>query len=359
MCVRIRSAEILPDSSDGREHAPRPIASKRAAVARARIVATSYAARRIATTPVGAHGSRTMAFRYHEGELAVQERAGTRAMADKIGNAIHGELSDARRDFLASLRFVILGALDASGRLWATARFGEPGFLRATGDATVRIDARAPAADPLAGALDRGAAVGLLAIDLETRRRLRLNGTVVASDGAGITVETREVFGNCPKYIQVREVSAATAAPAASGATTSTELTADVRRWLAEADTFFLATRHPERGVDVSHRGGHPRFIRPLDDRTLEWPDYAGNGMFQSLGNLAIDPLAGLLFIDFEQGRTLHLVGAATVDWSRVRAAAHPGAERVVVFEIAEARELAAGSPLRFRWIEESPFNPR
>ncbi len=299
-----------------------------------------------------------MAFRYHEGERALQERAGTRAMADKIGNAVHGELSDERREWLASLRFVIAGGLDSAGRLWATARFGRPGFVHVVGDAALRIEGRAPVADPLAGALTRGAPIGLLAIELAARHRLRINGTVAESDETGLTISTSEVFGNCPKYIQRRTVRAV-AARATGGGTASPTLGADARAMIEEADTFFLATGHAERGVDVSHRGGRPGFARVTSPSTLEWPDYSGNGMFLSLGNLALDPSAGILVVDFEGGRTLHLTGSAIVDWSPERVARHTGAERVVVFEVDEARELVAGSPLRFDYLDESPFNPR
>ena len=299
-----------------------------------------------------------MAFRYHEGERALQERAGTRTMADKIGNAVHGKLTDDRREFLASLRFILAGGLDSAGRLWATARFGEPGFVHVIGEAALRIEGRAPVADPLAGALAPGAPIGLLAIELAARHRLRINGTIAASDDQGVTVSTAEVFGNCPKYIQRRTVRAV-AASGAGGGTASRALGADARVMIEEADTFFLATRHAERGIDVSHRGGRPGFARVTSPRTLEWPDYSGNGMFLSLGNLALDPSAGILVVDFEGGRTLHLTGSAIVDWSPERAAGHAGAERVVVFELAEARELVAGSPLRFDYLDESPFNPR
>ncbi|MGH7803435.1 MAG: pyridoxamine 5'-phosphate oxidase family protein, partial [Candidatus Binatia bacterium] len=263
-----------------------------------------------------------------------------------------------RREFLASLRFVIVGGLDSAGRLWATARFGEPGFLHVVGDAAIRIEGRAPLADPLAGSLSPGAPIGLVALELSARHRLRINGTVVESDDSGLTIATGEVFGNCPKYIQRRAVRGV-ASGGAGGGMVSTALGEDARRMIEEADTFFLATRHAERGVDVSHRGGQPGFVRVTSPRTLEWPDYSGNGMFLTLGNLAGDPSAGILVVDFESGRTLHLTGSAIVDWSPERAAAHAGAERVVAFELDEARELVSGSPLRFDFLDESPFNPR
>ena len=73
---------------------------------------------------------------------------------------------------------------------------------------------------------------------------------------------------------------------------------------IANADTFFLGTIHPSRGADASHRGGPPGFVR-VDGNRLWWPDYPGNNMFNSFGNLAVDPSAALLFIDFDTGTAL------------------------------------------------------
>ena len=103
-------------------------------------------------------------------------------------------------------------------------------------------------------------------------------------------------------------------------------LGADDIALIRSADTFFLGTTHPERGNDASHRGGPAGFVH-VDHNTVEWPDYPGNNMFNSFGNLEIDPTAALLFIDFDSGRTLQLSGRAVVDWEKSAArAATPAA---------------------------------
>ena len=94
----------------------------------------------------------------------------------------------------------------------------------------------------------------------------------------------------------------------------SDRLNAEAIAQIRAADTFFLGTTHPTRGADASHRGGHSGFVRVEDDQTLWWPDYQGNNMFNSLGNLAVDTIAALLFIDFTTGRTLHLTGRAVLE---------------------------------------------
>jgi hypothetical protein len=130
------------------------------------------------------------------------------------------------------------------------------------------------------------------------------------------------------------------------------------RARLERADTFFLATVHPTAGADVSHRGGTPGFVRVRDERTLAWPDYQGNMMFMSLGNIAVHPGAGILLVDFESGDVLQLTGEARIDWDPERAATLAGAQRVIELRVDEVIDSPGASPLRWRLLEPSPFNP-
>lgn len=94
-------------------------------------------------------------------------------------------------------------------------------------------------------------------------------------------------------------------------------LTERQQDWITAADTFFIGSAHVQAGTDASHRGGNPGFVQVHDSRTLRWPDYAGNNLFNTLGNLNVEARAGLLFLDFEHGHTLQLTGSATVSWER------------------------------------------
>ena len=130
------------------------------------------------------------------------------------------------------------------------------------------------------------------------------------------------------------------------------------RDQILRADTFFIATEHPDAGADASHKGGNPGFVKVLDDRRIAFPDYNGNHMFNTLGNLAINPNAGLLFIDFDSGRTLQLTGRASIDWNPERAREFAGAKRVVDFEVAEIVTNESGFPLMVKFRQYSRFNP-
>ena len=234
-----------------------------------------------------------------------------------------------------------------------------PGFLSARDEQTVRVGANPVPGDPLRDALRPGAALGLLVIDLATRRRVRVNGDVETLDDAGFTLSATEVFANCQQYIQRRSWRWDEAAgDAPRGAVHGTALTPEQADWIAAADTFFIASAHPARGADASHRGGNPGFVRVTGPRALAWPDYPGNNMFQTLGNLAVDQRAGLLFLDFARGNTLQLTGRAEVDWDPTRAAVFLGAARVIDFALEAVVAIAGASPLRWRLDGYSPSNP-
>jgi uncharacterized protein len=272
---------------------------------------------------------------FHEGELEVQRRAGVAANAERIGRSIHREIPELARRFAGERSFALVGAADADGRVWASLLRGAPGFLTTPAEDRLHAAVQLPADDPLAGALADDADVGLLLIDLATRRRMRVNGRARPAGTTGLEIATREVYANCPKYIRAREV----ALPSHEGsslppARRGSRLTAAQIRRLAAADTLFLASRHPVAGADVSHRGGARGFVHVAAPDRLVIPDYSGNMMFNTLGNLAADPRAGLLLVDFESGGTLQLSGRARIDWDRSAVAAYEGAERLVEFAV-------------------------
>jgi predicted pyridoxine 5'-phosphate oxidase superfamily flavin-nucleotide-binding protein len=283
----------------------------------------------------------------HDGELAVQRRAG---VSKALGSArVGAEIPPVAAAFLGGQPFVIIGGV-ADG-VWASMLVGAPGFVRVVDERTVVIDAVAGPHDPLYGRFTGVAEIGILAVEPSTRRRIRVNGLARAVDHR-LVIHTEQVYGNCPKYIQQRVLIANSGAEGGGHpAYTGTALTSGQREWLARTDTFFIATAASGLGADVSHRGGAPGFVQVLGDRRLAWPDYVGNSMYMTLGNLELSPAAGLLVVDWESGDTLQLSGRATVDWDPARAATIPGAQRVVDFEVEHVIQVNASSALRWRLI--------
>ena len=258
---------------------------------------------------------------------------------------------------------VVLGSVDRQGDPWATLRTGYPGFLHAPDEHHLRLDLGRDAQDPAEAGLDDGGSVALLGIDLWTRRRNRLNGTVLRDD-EGFTLRVAQSFGNCPKYIQRRDYvfvgdpgSPSQALPSDQFALTGAALDL-VRR----ADTLFVASfvegRDGQRAVDVSHRGGPAGFVH-VDAGVLTIPDYAGNMYFNTLGNILANARAGLAFVDFETGDLLQMTGRAELVSGTPDTALYPGAERLWRFEPRRISWRPEALVIRWRFDELSPFLPK
>ena len=200
--------------------------------------------------------------------------------------------------------------------------------------------------------------VGLIVIDFALRRRLRINGTLARAGRDGLRVEVREAFGNCPQYIQARILretpgAARRAGPVQHGLALTEEDVALIRR----SDTFLIGTTHPGRGADASHRGGPSGFVR-VENGRLWWPDYRGNNMFNTLGNLNLDPAAALLFPDFATGRTLHLSGRAALRWTSPGSPGDDGHTGRRVDFTPQRLVAATRLPLRAHSVAAAPDNP-
>jgi predicted pyridoxine 5'-phosphate oxidase superfamily flavin-nucleotide-binding protein len=311
---------------------------------------------------------------YHDGERAVQERAGQAATARRNAAILSGSVLAAARPFIAEQSMVAVASIDAVGAVWASLLFGEAGFMHSEDGAHISIDLPPsqrdgwdPLWDNLSGdaCASGGDALGLLFIDLGTRRRYRVNGKLARLDGQGIGVAVQEAFPNCPKYIQRRSLRHLETASGAAGEMLARGHALDhglddrAAALLAQADTVFLASRHPERGADVSHRGGNPGFVSMSGARTLRFPDYHGNGMFQSLGNLQIDPRAGLCIPDFASGRLLQLTGTACLQWDQPDPANQTGGTGRFL-ELTVDHWILRRLPQRLEWdyIDASPYLP-
>jgi uncharacterized protein len=252
---------------------------------------------------------------FHEGEVATQRRAGVEAAAKRLENMLRAHrFSPGAAQFLAAQRFVAMTGRDDAGVLWVSPLSGQPGFLQGVDD-TLRIAAVPREGDPL-HRMAVGQQVGLIAIDFATRRRMRINGSLTEIDDAGLVVHVDQAYGNCPQYIHRRDVNVAAVTAPSEKPRYATSLSAADQDMIAASDTFFLGTTHPSRGSDASHRGGPAGFVRVEGPGRLWWPDYPGNNMFNSFGNLAVDDEAALLFVDFATGDSVQLSGTAEVQWT-------------------------------------------
>lgn len=292
---------------------------------------------------------------FNSDELAAQALAG----GGPRGDGIENQITDQHRHFFAQLPYLFVGVTDAAGWPIATLLTGAPGFVQSPEASSLRIAALPHSDDPAEQAFAPEREIGILGIDLATRRRNRANGRVVTRDLSGIEVAVKQSFGNCPQYIQRRIVSSGPI-DAAGGAPSATEafthLDGAARSLIERADTFFVASRSRDgsgsaHGADISHRGGRPGFIR-VDGDALTIPDFRGNHYFNTLGNFIAEPRASLLFVDFETGDLLQLQGIAQVDWHA--AADFTGAERLWTFQAARGWRRSTAATLRWQFVDYS-----
>lgn len=301
---------------------------------------------------------------FHPGESAVQERLGVRDKVEAAGGRVLRDyMPEQHRSFFAQLPFIVVGSVDAAGRPWASLVAAPPGFVQSPDEHTLVVRARPPAADPLSSSLAVGASLGLLGIELPTRRRNRANGTVVAVDAGGFRMRVEQSFGNCPKYIQRRTPRIVSAGPPVKAWAFEPGGGLDPwsRRLIGAADTLFVASYvdlphgGEKRTVDVSHRGGKPGFVRVGDDGTLTIPDFVGNFLFNTLGNLLLNPRAGVVIADFGTGDMLFLSGVTEIVWNGPEVASFAGAQRLWRLRPVAGFGLRAALPLRAELEEMSP----
>lgn len=294
---------------------------------------------------------------WHAGEVQLQTHVGVAERMEALGRrVVRSEMPDQHRTFYQQLPFMLYGAVDADGNPWASILEGPPGFAHSPEPGLLQFHSLPGADDP--AQLTDGAAIGLLGIELHTRRRNRLNGRVgaVSASGFGVTVE--QSYGNCPQYIQLRQFrSVPLADPSTRIAQHLNELDDAAKSMIAGADTFFVASYVDvggQRSVDVSHRGGQVGFVQ-VEGNRLTIPDFAGNLFFNTLGNLLVNPRAGLLFIDFNSGDLLHLSGRTEVILEGPQIEAFQGAERLWTFHVEHMVRRPAALALRWRFDGVSP----
>lgn len=302
---------------------------------------------------------------FHEGEIEIQTRVGERDSASRNGTVIQDEIMVGALRFIEQQPFAVAGTLDAEENVWASILFGQKGFLKVENERTLEIDLSKTAkneSDPFWENIRENKQFGLLAIELATRRRLRINGEITEQNSQMLRLNVSESYPNCPKYIQRRSITNSAEikiAEVPQKIKTGEVLIENQIEWIHTADTLFVASSHPERGIDASHRGGNPGFVEILDEKTLRIPDYIGNSMFNTLGNFVVNSKAGIVFFDFQNRRTLQLIGTAEIrfDLEDLKEKSG-GTKRFWDFTVGRWQETVLHEFFEWEFLDFSPFNP-
>ncbi len=302
--------------------------------------------------------------KFHPGEIKVQQLAGEEKMAQRVQRVLQNSILLGAMDFMTDQPFVVVSSMDKEDRLWASILFGSKGLITVHGTKSFGLNLKhllSNTTDIFFENITTHPEIGSLFINHGLRIRYRVNGSVMQT-GRSIDISVDEAYGNCPKYIQASAFSIENSNQVQSPEISEGEVLSDTQLQLIKgAHTFYLATRSKGGRMDASHRGGNPGFIEILDGNLLRIPDYPGNSMFNSLGNIQENPNTGLLFVDFDQGSTLQLTGKASLqfeqnDGKSLEKSGNTG--RFWLFEPEKWISTENQHMISHKFMEFSPFNP-
>lgn len=297
---------------------------------------------------------------FHAGELEMQQLAGVQAIAARTGNLIEGLVPSRAMDFIRQQTVAWIGIDDGEGLPWAFPLFGPPGFINPnTGELLeIELNEHFPIPDRWLVNLQKGKAIACLLIELSTRRRLRINGTIREINDHRLQVEVRQAYPNCPKYIRRRELLENPAYCKFHFKSQGQVINEQLEKLIKQSDTAFVASLGPN-GADVSHRGGPRGFIKCQPPGKITVPDYQGNNMFNTLGNFKANPFGGLVIVDFNQGCFLQLSGDIEIIFDQQNPdIATGGTHRLWELAITKWQLFQLETDTQWKSLDFSAYNP-
>ena len=299
---------------------------------------------------------------FHSGELEIQKRTGEEKIAELNKNLVSPYIVKGAINFVEKQPMVIVGSRNRENELWASILIGDFGFIEVPKPSTVVFNTEkivSTTSDIFYRNILEDNQIGSLFIELSTRKRLRANGSC-AINGPKIEMSIEQAYPNCPKYIQRRAI----AEPEHFKKTQTEDVIEgipfddEVLDFIKSADTFFVASAATDGKLDASHRGGNPGFLGIIKNNTIKIPDYPGNSLFNTWGNITQNPNVGLLFIDFEKRETLQLTGHASLLFDQHSEDDLLKTKGTGRFWLFESLRSINHHQVEWNFLEYSPFNP-
>lgn len=301
---------------------------------------------------------------YHNGEKAIQELLGESENAVRFGRGIKPTLTGKAMHFIQKQLIALVSSTDEKAQLWASILIGDLGFIKVPTAQKIVFNEkliRSTLTDILYQNIEKKPEIGTLFVELHTRRRYRVNGKVARKNGK-MELAIEQMYANCPKFIQRNDLSLPKEKVVLQPKITKGKALAETaKKWISQANAFFIATKNAANQTDTSYRGGNDGFIEILPNDTLRVPDYPGNSHYSTFGNIYENPHAGLLFVDFEKGRTLQLTGKVTFDFNQnspADMAKSADTGRFWLFETKEWILTENHHQVDWAFMDYSPYNP-
>ncbi|MEQ9290574.1 MAG: pyridoxamine 5'-phosphate oxidase family protein [Cyclobacteriaceae bacterium] len=304
-----------------------------------------------------------MGTKYHDGERKVQKITGEEVIANSNGRVIVDTIVKGAFNFVSNQPMVVVSTVDLAGAVWTSTLVGENGFVKVLDERRLTIDLaklKSTKKDIFFKNIEDSPAIGMLFMEPATRRRYRINGDIV-EQGSSIEIQVEEAYPNCPKYIQKRTVNFLEDNHLDTSTAEGSILSSLEVKWIESADTLFVGSSSKGGRLDASHRGGNPGFVEIAENNTVRIPDYAGNSMYNTLGNFIENPNAGVTFVDFAEGKTLQLTGKAEILFdqnSEENLQKTTGTGRYWTLHIERWISTENHHQANWEFKEFSPFNP-
>lgn len=319
---------------------------------------------------------------FHQGELTVQKLAQESDITQRNGGVISNKILPGAMPFIGQQNMLVVSSLDNQGNVWVSILMGKTGFISAPDTTSLLLDTTqiiSQRFDPLWKNIETNPKVGLLAIELSTRRRYRVNGSIRAMNDTHFSIAVEQAYPNCPKYIQRRNLNITDTMTRQNlpQSLKGSALTIEHIELIKNADSLFVGsasytanekTRTDDNSIntanepscDASHRGGLPGFVEIIDGKRLRIPDYQGNSLFNTLGNIQTYPKAGVVFIDFERGYLLQVSGAAKILWNQTDPHNKTGGtQRFWELTVEVWQQSKLPTELSWDFFDYSPHNPK
>lgn len=300
---------------------------------------------------------------FHDGQLVVQRIAGEEEIAIQRIPMVLDTLHTRSIPFIENQVLAFPGSEDTNGHIWLSLIVGERGFIRIPSIKEITFDLSKIVSnqeDIFFENIKSKPTVGLLFHEAQRRARYRAWG-MAHINGDTLSFDIRMGYPSCPKHIQREIIELDNDSKVAPASYQKGTLLGEFEKtWISGAHTFFIATQSKKGDIESSHKGGDPGFIEIQENGILRVPDYLGNSMFSTLGNMYQNPKAALLFIDYNKGETLQLSGNAALQFDQNSAddlykSGNTG--RFWTFEIKKWIRTINHHKVNAEFIDFSPFN--
>lgn len=300
---------------------------------------------------------------FHDGQLAVQSITGEKEIAKMRIPMIKDAIHPRSIPFIEYQLLAFPGSEDIDGNIWLSLIVGKRGFIKIPSIHEINFDLSKVISnknDVFFKNIETKPTTGMLFHDAERRARYRVWGTAQKKENQ-LVFNIKMGYPSCPKHIQ-REVFKSPKVKDNLNVISKrgSILNSSEKKWIASAHTFFIATQTKKGDIESSHRGGNPGFIKILESGLLRVPDYLGNSMFSTLGNIYENQKAALLFVDYTKGITLQLTGKATLQFDQnSEEDLHQSGEtgRFWTFETKQWIKTENHHQIDTAFVDFSPFN--